>query len=163
MGARRCRYSFGALVCVLRVLHSCCWHSQNRVRTLLTYKAPLILRKIVALPNRQLELYALLLYKSMVSQLSRKWKANNCNVLSLMFLKLSPTLETDFRAGDMLTEHQREEEEMRLRHETDRFNESFYAASRHSVKVRDKVSHRVARRLVESAQGLESCEDVETD
>jgi len=34
-----------------------------RKRSLITYKAPIILRKIVALPNDQLEFYGLQLYK----------------------------------------------------------------------------------------------------
>lgn len=43
-GARRCRRAFEALSCVLHVLLVCCETSRGRVRTLLTYKAPVIFR-----------------------------------------------------------------------------------------------------------------------
>jgi hypothetical protein len=52
-----------ALVGMLRVMVRCCKHSGVRKRSLITYKAPIILRKIVALPNDQLEFYGLQLYK----------------------------------------------------------------------------------------------------
>jgi hypothetical protein len=48
---------------ILRVMVRCCKHSSVRKRSLITYKAPIILRKIVALPNDQLEFYGLQLYK----------------------------------------------------------------------------------------------------
>jgi hypothetical protein len=48
---------------MLRVMVRCCKHSGVRKRSLITYKAPIILRKIVALPNDQLEFYGLQLYK----------------------------------------------------------------------------------------------------
>ena len=58
-----------ALVGMLRVMVRCCKHSGVRKRSLITYKAPIILRKIVTLPNDQLEFYGLQLYKVLCRQM----------------------------------------------------------------------------------------------
>ena len=62
-----CRRGFETLVCLLRILLRCTKYSRVRQATLLTYKAPLILRKVLALDNAQLQFYSLHLFKVAVA------------------------------------------------------------------------------------------------
>lgn len=169
-GSRCCRRTFECLVGVLRVVVRSCKYSRSRLRTLVTYKAPLILRKVMALPNAQVQRYCLALFKTLAPVLGRKWKALNTHLLTRIYLHLPPTLQPDYLAPDPSTPADLEEEEAEAARLTDEFNRNLYPrphatsiaggalASTQSPYISSKAPHslssktvfRVARLLVES-------------
>ena len=148
MAARRCRRRFQGLVSMVRVLLRCCKHSRLRTRTLLTYKAPAIIRKALAVHNPQLTHYVLSLFKSVACQLSRKWKTSNSDVVTLIFLQTKPTMHADYLAPDPVTLDELQEEDATMRHATDTYNRRFY---RRATSTRNDRLFQVAR-LLESSE-----------
>ena len=101
--ARRSERRLQALLAVLRLLQRVVKYAPQRVRSLVSYKTPVILRKALALPSAPVQYYALKLYKCMGRLLGRKWKAANTHVLTGIFMRLPPKLEPDFLSSEAQT------------------------------------------------------------
>ncbi|KAJ1478880.1 hypothetical protein T484DRAFT_1903800 [Baffinella frigidus] len=141
-----------ALLAVLRLLQRVVKYSPLRVRSLVNYKTPVILRKPLALASPLIQHYTLKLYKCMANQLGRKWKAANCHILTAIFMRLSPTLEPDYLAPDSDSQEDAMAADMRVRDATDLFNQTYhpgleecgteerYAGADHNLSVHERVA-----------------------
>lgn len=122
----RCHRHFTCVLSVLRLLLRVVKHAPARLRTLVTLKAPLILRKPVVLPSALIERYSLKLFKSVGHLLGRKWKQSNGKILTRIFHVLPHDFHGDFLEPDSTSDDYAMYHEKRLRIATDEFNYKHY-------------------------------------
>jgi Domain of unknown function (DUF3402) len=63
---------------------------------LVTYKSHSYLRKALRVPQRELRLYTLKLFKSQVPYCGRKWRQTNMRVITAVYLHCRPELRDDW-------------------------------------------------------------------
>jgi len=128
-----CVRSIANISCLLDILHQTIMGSRSRIRTLVSFKAPLVLRKVLEIKNEQVELLVLLLYKEIACMLGRKWKSANCHILSLIYKRIVPDLNGDYLSPDMASQQDVEQEDDMNRKNVGRFN-AFVMNSAHGER-----------------------------
>jgi hypothetical protein len=66
---------------------------------LITYKSANHLKKSLKVPQRELRLYTLKLFKNQVPYCGRKWRQGNMRVITAVYLHVRPDLRDDWLSG----------------------------------------------------------------
>ena len=93
------RRNFFSLINYLRVLQKICKHKAHRNLLLVQYKSSTILRKSLRIPQPELRLYTLKLFKNQVPYCGRKWRQSNMRVITAVYLHCRPELRDEWLAG----------------------------------------------------------------
>lgn len=93
------RRNFFALINYLRVLQKICKNKAHRNLLLVHYKSSNILRKALKVPQHELRLYTLKLFKNQVPYCGRKWRQSNMRVITAVYLHCRPELRDEWLAG----------------------------------------------------------------
>lgn len=83
----------------LRVMQKICKHKAHRNLLLVQYKSSTILKKSLKVPQPDLRLYTLKLFKNQVPYCGRKWRQTNMRVITAVYLHCRPELRDDWLAG----------------------------------------------------------------
>ncbi|KAH8726083.1 hypothetical protein GQ44DRAFT_826173 [Phaeosphaeriaceae sp. PMI808] len=83
----------------LRIMQKICKHKAHRNLMLVSYKSSQFLRKSLKVPQPQLRLYTLKLFKNQVPYCGRKWRQSNMRVITAVYLHCRPELRDDWLAG----------------------------------------------------------------
>lgn len=76
-----------------------CKNKAHRNLMLVQYKSSQYLRKSLKIPQPQLRLYTLKLFKNQVPYCGRKWRQANMRVITAVYLHCRPELRDDWLAG----------------------------------------------------------------
>ena len=76
-----------------------CKNKAHRNLMLVSYKSSQFLRKSLKVPQPQLRLYTLKLFKNQVPYCGRKWRQSNMRVITAVYLHCRPELRDDWLAG----------------------------------------------------------------
>lgn len=76
-----------------------CKNKAHRNLMLVTYKSSQFLRKSLKVPQPELRLYTLKLFKNQVPYCGRKWRQSNMRVITAVYLHCRPELRDDWLAG----------------------------------------------------------------
>jgi hypothetical protein len=76
-----------------------CKHKAHRNLLLVQYKSSTILRKSLRVPQQELRLYTLKLFKNQVPYCGRKWRQSNMRVITAVYLHCRPELRDEWLAG----------------------------------------------------------------
>ncbi|KAK3360008.1 HAM-2, protein required for hyphal anastomosis [Lasiosphaeria hispida] len=93
------RRNFFALINYLRVMQKICKHKAHRNLLMVQYKSSGILRKSLKVPQQELRLYTLKLFKNQVPYCGRKWRQSNMRVITAVYLHCRPELRDEWLAG----------------------------------------------------------------
>ncbi|KAK4193150.1 hypothetical protein QBC35DRAFT_482764 [Podospora australis] len=93
------RRNFFSLINYLRVLQKVCKGKAHRNLLLVHYKSSNILRKTLKVPQQELRLYTLKLFKNQVPYCGRKWRQSNMRVITAVYLYCRPELRDEWLAG----------------------------------------------------------------
>ncbi|KAK4162773.1 hypothetical protein QBC43DRAFT_345624 [Cladorrhinum sp. PSN259] len=93
------RRNFFSVINYLRVLQKVCKHKAHRNLLLVHYKSSNILRKALKVPQQDLRLYTLKLFKNQVPYCGRKWRQSNMRVITAIYLHCRPELRDEWLAG----------------------------------------------------------------
>ncbi|KAK3937681.1 N1221-domain-containing protein [Diplogelasinospora grovesii] len=93
------RRNFFSLINYLRVMQKICKHKAHRNLLLVHYKSSNILRKSLKVPQQELRLYTLKLFKNQVPYCGRKWRQSNMRVITAVYLHCRPELRDGWLAG----------------------------------------------------------------
>jgi hypothetical protein len=93
------RRNFFSLINYLRVLQKVCKNKAHRNLLLVHYKSSNILRKALKVPQQELRLYTLKLFKNQVPYCGRKWRQSNMRVITAVYLHCRPELRDEWLAG----------------------------------------------------------------
>ncbi|KAI9657075.1 MAG: Factor arrest protein 11 [Bathelium mastoideum] len=91
--------AFFSTISYLRALQKICKGKTHRNLLLVQYKASAYLRKALKVPQPQLRLYALKLFKNQVPYCGRKWRQSNMRVITAVYLHCRPELRDEWLAG----------------------------------------------------------------
>ncbi|TWU78362.1 Factor arrest protein 11 [Metarhizium rileyi] len=91
--------NFFSLINYLRVLQKICKNKSHRNLLLVQYKSSNILRKSLRVPQPELRLYTLKLFKNQVPYCGRKWRQSNMRVITAVYLHCRPELRDEWLAG----------------------------------------------------------------
>ncbi|KAI6351306.1 hypothetical protein MCOR25_010014 [Pyricularia grisea] len=91
--------NFFSLINFLRVLQKVCKGKAHRNLLLVHYKSSNILRKSLKVPQPELRLYTLKLFKNQVPYCGRKWRQGNMRVITAVYLHCRPELRDEWLAG----------------------------------------------------------------
>ncbi|KAK2591014.1 Factor arrest protein 11 [Conoideocrella luteorostrata] len=91
--------NFFSLINYLRVLQKICKNKAHRNLLLVQYKSSTILRKSLRIPQPELRLYTLKLFKNQVPYCGRKWRQSNMRVITAVYLHCRPELRDEWLAG----------------------------------------------------------------
>jgi hypothetical protein len=83
----------------LRVMQKICKNKAHRNLLLVQYKSSNILKKALRVPQKELRLYTLKLFKNQVPYCGRKWRQGNMRVITAVYLHCRPELRDDWLAG----------------------------------------------------------------
>lgn len=83
----------------LRVMQKICKNKAHRNLMLVSYKSSQFLRKALKVPQPELRLYTLKLFKNQVPYCGRKWRQSNMRVITAVYLHCRPELRDDWLAG----------------------------------------------------------------
>jgi hypothetical protein len=83
----------------LRIMQKITANKAHRCLLLVQYKSSTILRKGLKIPQPDLRLYTLKLFKSQVPFCGRKWRQSNMRVITAIYLHCRPDLRDDWLAG----------------------------------------------------------------
>ncbi|KAI9740206.1 MAG: Factor arrest protein 11 [Cirrosporium novae-zelandiae] len=83
----------------LRIMQKITVGKAHRCLLLVQYKSSTILRKALKIPQPDLRLYTLKLFKSQVPYCGRKWRQSNMRVITAIYLHCRPDLRDDWLAG----------------------------------------------------------------
>ncbi|KIV98580.1 hypothetical protein, variant [Verruconis gallopava] len=83
----------------LRILQKICKDKAHRNLMLITYKSANHLKKSLKVPQRELRLYTLKLFKNQVPYCGRKWRQGNMRVITAVYLHVRPDLRDDWLSG----------------------------------------------------------------
>ncbi|KAL9120268.1 MAG: hypothetical protein Q9187_003175 [Circinaria calcarea] len=83
----------------LRLLQKITKRKAHRALLLVQYKSSTILRKALKIPQPDLRLYTLKLFKSQVPYCGRKWRQSNMRVITAIYLHCKPELRDEWLAG----------------------------------------------------------------
>ncbi|KJZ80566.1 hypothetical protein HIM_00416 [Hirsutella minnesotensis 3608] len=93
------RRNFFSLINYLRVMQKICKNKAHRNLLLVQYKSSGILRKSLRIPQEELRLYTLKLFKNQVPYCGRKWRQSNMRVITAVYLHCRPELRDEWLAG----------------------------------------------------------------
>ena len=93
------RRNFFSLINYLRVMQKICKGKAHRNLLLVQYKSSTILRKSLRIPQPELRLYTLKLFKNQVPYCGRKWRQSNMRVITAVYLHCRPELRDEWLAG----------------------------------------------------------------
>lgn len=93
------RRNFFTLINYLRVMQKICKNKAHRNLLLVQYKSSTILRKSLKVPQPELRLYTLKLFKGQVPYCGRKWRQSNMRVITAVYLHCRPELRDEWLAG----------------------------------------------------------------
>jgi hypothetical protein len=91
--------NFFSSINYLRILQKICKGKVHRNLLLVHYKSSQFLRKCLKVPQPQLRLYTLKLFKNQVPYCGRKWRQSNMRVITAVYLHCRPELRDDWLAG----------------------------------------------------------------
>ncbi|KAG5928816.1 hypothetical protein E4U53_002582 [Claviceps sorghi] len=91
--------NFFSLINYLRILQKMCKRKAHRNLLLVQYKSSTILRKSLRVPQPELRLYTLKLFKNQVPYCGRKWRQSNMRVITAVYLHCRPDLRDEWLAG----------------------------------------------------------------
>ncbi|KAI3324930.1 N1221-domain-containing protein [Xylariaceae sp. AK1471] len=91
--------NFFALINYLRIMQKICKHKAHRNLLLVQYKSSNIIRKSLKIPQNELRLYTLKLFKNQVPYCGRKWRQSNMRVITAVYLHCRPDLRDEWLAG----------------------------------------------------------------
>jgi len=91
--------NFFALINYLRITQKICKNKAHRNLLLVQYKSSNILRKSLKIPQNELRLYTLKLFKNQVPYCGRKWRQSNMRVITAVYLHCRPELRDEWLAG----------------------------------------------------------------
>ncbi|KAJ3473552.1 hypothetical protein NLG97_g10247 [Lecanicillium saksenae] len=91
--------NFFSLINYLRVMQKICKGKAHRNLLLVQYKSSTILRKSLRIPQPELRLYTLKLFKNQVPYCGRKWRQSNMRVITAVYLHCRPELRDEWLAG----------------------------------------------------------------
>ncbi|KAF3036712.1 Factor arrest protein 11 [Didymella heteroderae] len=83
----------------MRIMQKICKNKAHRNLMLVSYKSSQFLRKSLKVPQPQLRLYTLKLFKNQVPYCGRKWRQSNMRVITAVYLHCRPELRDDWLAG----------------------------------------------------------------
>ncbi|VUC21525.1 unnamed protein product [Clonostachys rosea] len=93
------RRNFFSLINYLRVMQKICKNKSHRNLLLVQYKSSTIIRKSLKVPQPDLRLYTLKLFKGQVPYCGRKWRQGNMRVITAVYLHCRPELRDEWLAG----------------------------------------------------------------
>jgi hypothetical protein len=93
------RRNFFSLINYLRILQKICKNKAHRNLLLVQYKSSNIIRKSLKVPQQELRLYTLKLFKNQVPYCGRKWRQSNMRVITAVYLHCRPELRDEWLAG----------------------------------------------------------------
>jgi hypothetical protein len=93
------RRNFFSLINYLRVMQKICKNKAHRNLLQMQYKSSNILRKSLKVPQQELRLYTLKLFKNQVPYCGRKWRQSNMRVITAVYLHCRPELRDEWLAG----------------------------------------------------------------
>jgi hypothetical protein len=88
--------NFFSSINFLRILQKCCKSKAHRNLMLVTYKSGAILKKSLKVPQPELRLYTLKLFKGQVPFCGRKWRQSNMRVITAVYLHCRPELRDEW-------------------------------------------------------------------
>ncbi|KAK6541813.1 Factor arrest protein 11 [Orbilia ellipsospora] len=91
--------NFFTTVNFLRVMQKVCKGKPHRNLMLVQYKSSTILRKPLKVPQEEMRLYSLKLFKGQVPFCGRKWRQSNMRVITSIYLHCRPELRDDWLAA----------------------------------------------------------------
>ena len=91
--------NFFSTINFLRIMQKICKRKAHRNLLLVQYKSSTILKKALKVPQRELRLYTLKLFKNQVPYCGRKWRQTNMRVITAVYLYCRPELRDDWLAG----------------------------------------------------------------
>ncbi|KAI9800391.1 MAG: hypothetical protein M1825_004161 [Sarcosagium campestre] len=91
--------NFFSSINFLRILQKICKNKAHRILLLVQYKSSTILKKCLKVPQPELRLYTLKLFKNQVPYCGRKWRQTNMRVITAVYLHCRPELRDDWLAG----------------------------------------------------------------
>lgn len=91
--------NFFSSINFLRIMQKICKNKAHRNLLLVQYKSSNILKKSLKIPQPELRLYTLKLFKSQVPYCGRKWRQGNMRVITAVYLHCRPELRDDWLAG----------------------------------------------------------------
>lgn len=90
---------FFTTITLLRLLQKITKRKAHRALLLVQYKSSTILRRALKIPQPQLRLYTLKLFKSQVPYCGRKWRQTNMRVITAVYLHCRPELRDEWLCG----------------------------------------------------------------
>ncbi|KAB2579805.1 Factor arrest protein 11 [Lasiodiplodia theobromae] len=84
---------------LVRIMQKVCKEKAHRNLMLVQYKSSQYLRKALKIPQPELRLYTLKLFKNQVPYCGRKWRQSNMRVITAVYLHCRPELRDDWLAG----------------------------------------------------------------
>lgn len=94
-----CWRNFFSCINFLRIMQKICKNKAHRNLLLVQYKSSNILKKSLKVPQPELRLYTLKLFKNQVPYCGRKWRQGNMRVITAVYLHCRPELRDDWLAG----------------------------------------------------------------
>jgi hypothetical protein len=91
--------AFFSSINYLRIMQKVCKNKAHRNLMLVSYKSSQFLRKSLKVPQPELRLYTLKLFKNQVPYCGRKWRQSNMRVITAVYLHCRPELRDDWLAG----------------------------------------------------------------
>jgi hypothetical protein len=91
--------NFASCINFLRVMQKICKNKAHRNLLLVQYKSSNILKKSLKIPQPELRLYTLKLFKNQVPYCGRKWRQGHMRVITAVYLHCRPELRDDWLAG----------------------------------------------------------------
>lgn len=91
--------NFFTLINYLRIAQKICKNKAHRNLLLVQYKSSAIIRKSLKIPQNELRLYTLKLFKNQVPYCGRKWRQSNMRVITAVYLHCRPELRDEWLAG----------------------------------------------------------------
>ncbi|KAI1347922.1 hypothetical protein F5Y01DRAFT_293693 [Xylaria sp. FL0043] len=91
--------NFFSLINYLRIMQKICKNKAHRNLLLVQYKSSNIIRKSLKIPQNELRLYTLKLFKNQVPYCGRKWRQSNMRVITAVYLHCRPELRDEWLAG----------------------------------------------------------------
>ncbi|EPS40668.1 hypothetical protein H072_5476 [Dactylellina haptotyla CBS 200.50] len=91
--------NFFTTINFLRVMQKVCKGKPHRNLMLVQYKSSTILRKPLKVPQDEMRLYSLKLFKGQVPFCGRKWRQSNMRVITSIYLYCRPELRDDWLAA----------------------------------------------------------------
>ncbi|KAL3422395.1 transmembrane hyphal anastomosis protein ham2 far11 [Phlyctema vagabunda] len=91
--------NFYSTINLLRIMQKICKNKAHRNLLLVQYKSSNILKKSLKIPQPELRLYTLKLFKNQVPYCGRKWRQGNMRVITAVYLHCRPELRDDWLAG----------------------------------------------------------------